>query len=84
MALEYSLPTSFGTFTSRTEATYLDSFRLQQSAVAPFRELVTRRHRHLAMKVTSSAEAARLNWSWNSFDVTGTVPLLRMASVSRY
>ena len=74
MALEYSLPTSFGTFTSRTEATYLDSFRLQQSAVAPFRELSNQ------ASSTFSNEGyikwrgrSELNWSWNSFDVTGTV-----------
>ena len=84
MALEYSLPTSFGTFTSRTEATYLDSFRLRQSP------------RRLSPELSNQASSifsnegyikwrgrSELNWSWKASTSQGRF-VIRMAFVSRY
>ena len=74
MALEYALPTSVGTFTSRTEATYLDSFRLRQSPVSAVHELSNQASSTFSNEGYIKWKGrSELNWSWNNFDVTGTI-----------
>jgi len=73
--LQYVYPTRFGTFTSITNATYLDSF---QFAGAPGAQEV-----ELAGSATDPGGAddgflkwrgiSRLDWNWNGFDLIGTV-----------
>ncbi|MEO7168546.1 MAG: TonB-dependent receptor [Chthoniobacterales bacterium] len=73
--LQYVYPTSFGTFTSLTNATWLNSF---QFASAPGQSEV-----EVAGSATDpfSANDAylkwkgvhRLDWAWNGFDIIGTV-----------
>ena len=74
LAAEYKVKTSFGEFASRTEATYLDSFRLAESAGDRAPELSSRpsddfsNEGYIKWKGRSD-----LTWSWNGFDITGTV-----------
>ncbi len=73
--LQYVKNTSFGTFTSLTQATYLNSFEVQRVANGPVEELVGR-----TTNPTASNEGyyewkadTRLDWAWNGFDLIGTV-----------
>lgn len=73
--LQYTLPTSFGTFTSITQVTYLNSFEVQRVPGGPTEEL--------AGKTTNPSASnegyyrwkgnSRLDWNWKSFDLIGTV-----------
>ena len=75
--IQYVLPTRFGTFTSLTQATYLDRFAFQQVAggvtvnlrgdvQGPFGAQAV--DAYLKWKGTS-----RLNWTWKGFDIGTTV-----------
>lgn len=77
LGIQYVLPTRFGTFTSLTQATYLDRFAFQQVAggvtvnlrgdvQGPFGAQAE--DAYLKWKGTS-----RLNWAWNGFDLGTTV-----------
>lgn len=58
LGLQYQVQTSYGTFTSPTQATYLDSFRLAGASADAY----------LKWKGIS-----RLDWAWKGFDVVATV-----------
>jgi iron complex outermembrane receptor protein len=72
--LQYQRQTSFGTFTSLTQATYLDSFRLAISRTAPALEVAGQnadggsQDAYLKWKGRS-----RLDYTWNGFTLSGTV-----------
>jgi TonB dependent receptor len=71
--IAYQLQTSFGTFTSTTQATFLDSFQFSSTPGEKERELRSRpiddfsRDAYLKWKGTS-----RLDWAWRGFDFTVT------------
>jgi len=73
LGLQYQVQTSYGTFTSLTQATYLDSFRLAPAAGAPAVEVSN-------AGIGASADAylkwkgiSRLDWTWKGLDVVATV-----------
>ncbi len=74
--IQYQLETRFGTFTSLTQATYLDSFQFSESPGLPEIELrgsaspfgLFSAEGYLKWKGTS-----RLDWAWKNFDLVGTV-----------
>jgi len=78
-ALQYQYPTtSFGTFTSLTQITYLNSFEVQRVAGGPVEQLAG---------VTTDPGASqegyyrwrgntRLDWAWKGFDLIGTARLI--------
>ena len=75
LGIQYVRETPFGTFTSITQATYLNSFERQRS--------VDGRIEQLAGQTTNLAASnegyyrwrgdSRLDWAWHGFDVIGTV-----------
>jgi iron complex outermembrane recepter protein len=73
--IQYQLPTSFGTFTSLTQVTYLNSFEVQPVADGPIFQLAG---------VTTDPGASQegyyrwrgntsLDWAWKGFDIIGTL-----------
>jgi outer membrane receptor protein involved in Fe transport len=72
LGVQYQLQTSFGVFTSLTQATYLDSFRLAASENEPVLEVSNTpagsEDAYLKWKGVS-----RLDWAWKGFDVVATV-----------
>jgi iron complex outermembrane recepter protein len=73
LSLQYQLETSFGTFTSLIQATYLDSFRQASSARAPALEVS-----NTALDDSSDAflkwkGISRLDWTWKVLDLVATV-----------
>jgi iron complex outermembrane receptor protein len=75
LGLQYQLQTAWGTFTSYTQATYLDSFILQLTTQSKSGEVSgnsadggTLGDGYLKWKGVS-----RLDWSWHGFDVIGTL-----------
>ncbi len=73
--LQYVYPTSFGTFTSLTNATYLDSFQFAGAPGAAEVELAG-----VATDPGGADDAflkwrgvSRLDWAWNGFDLIGTL-----------
>jgi outer membrane receptor protein involved in Fe transport len=77
-ALQYQYPTeSFGTFTSITQVTYLNSFEVQRVAGGPIEQLAG-----VTTDPGASQEGyyrwrgnSRLDWAWKGFDLIGTVRL---------
>jgi len=73
-SIEYRLLTTFGTFTSRTDATYLDSFRLAEGAqdraveLSGFATSPTSADGYLKWKARSEFE-----WSWKGIDIVATL-----------
>ncbi len=77
--VQYQLPTRWGTFTSLTQATYLDEFLFPQFIMAEFGS----NPGNLAGRTTDPGLSnegwykwkgiSRLDWTWNHFDVIGTV-----------
>jgi iron complex outermembrane recepter protein len=73
--IQYQWPTSFGTFTSLTQATYLNSFEVQRVAGGPTEQL--------AGQTTDPGQSqegyyrwrgnSSLDWTWKGFDLIGTV-----------
>ncbi|MFN2476872.1 MAG: TonB-dependent receptor domain-containing protein [Chthoniobacterales bacterium] len=73
--LQYVKETPFGTFTSLTQLTYLNSFEVQRVTGGPTEELVGQ-----TTNPGSSGEGyyrwkgnTALDWAWNGFDVVGTM-----------
>jgi len=71
--VQYQLQTSFGTFTSLTQATYLDSFRFAASQNEPVLEVS-----NSAAGLSDDAYLkwkgiSRLDWAWKGFDLVATV-----------
>jgi iron complex outermembrane recepter protein len=80
LGLQYVYPTSFGTFTSLTQVTWLNSFSVQIAPGGKTSELA-------GVAVASVASTAddgylrwrgihRLDWAWNGWDLIGTVRYL--------
>ncbi|MEY2496130.1 MAG: iron complex outerrane recepter protein [Verrucomicrobiota bacterium] len=77
--LQYQYPTeSFGTFTSITQVTYLNSFEVQRVAGGPIEQLAG-----VTTDPGASQEGyyrwrgnSRLDWAWKGFDLIGTVRLI--------
>ncbi|MEY2487437.1 MAG: iron complex outerrane recepter protein [Verrucomicrobiota bacterium] len=77
--LQYQLPTRFGTFTSLTQATYLDSF---QFAFLPGQAELEQRS-SVPLVAAGSDEGylkwkgnSRLDWAWHGFDLGATAHYL--------
>jgi hypothetical protein len=73
--IQYQLPTSFGTFTSITQTTYLNSFEVQRVAGGRIEQLAG-----VTTDPGASQEGyyrwrgnSRLDWAWKGFDIVGTV-----------
>ena len=74
--IQYQIQTSFGTFTSLTQATYLDSFQFAPTPDSHEFELrgsgspfgFTSAEGYIKWKGTS-----RLDWAWKNFDIVGSV-----------
>jgi outer membrane receptor protein involved in Fe transport len=73
--IQYQLPTPWGTFTSLTQATYLDAFLFQQVEGGPTDNL-----RGRTTNEGASNEGyykwkgdSRLDWTWNQFNIITTV-----------
>lgn len=73
--IQYVLETEIGTFTSLTQATYLNSFEVQRVEGGPTEELAGR-----TTNPGASNEGyyrwkgnSRLSWDWKGFDLTGNV-----------
>jgi outer membrane receptor protein involved in Fe transport len=76
--LQYQLPTSFGTFTSTTQVTYLNSFEVQRVAGGPTEQLAG-----VTTDPGQSQEGyyrwrgnTSVDWAWKGFDLIGTVRLI--------
>jgi len=78
LGIQYQLPTSFGTFTSLTQVTYLNSFEVQRVAGGKTEQLAG---------VTTDPGASQegyyrwrgntsVDWAWKGFDAIGTVRLI--------
>ncbi len=76
LGLQYVYPTSFGTFTSLTQVTWVNSFKLQLGAGSKASELAG-----VAVASVSAPSddgylrwrgVHRLDWAWKGFDVIGT------------
>ncbi|MGI8955460.1 MAG: TonB-dependent receptor plug domain-containing protein [Chthoniobacterales bacterium] len=74
LSLQYQWATRFGTFTSLTQATYLDSFRLARIPGAPAHEVSGN-----TTDVFDSSDAylrwkgiSRLDWTWKGLDIVAT------------
>jgi iron complex outermembrane recepter protein len=72
LGLQYQIETRFGTFTSLTQVTYLDSFRQALTANAPALEVSN-------TGINGSADAflkwrgiSRLDWRWKGLDIVAT------------
>jgi iron complex outermembrane receptor protein len=76
--LQYVKETSFGTFTSLTQVTYLNSFEVQRVAGGPIEQLAG-----VTTDPGQSQEGyyrwrgnTRLDWNWHGFDLIGTARLI--------
>jgi iron complex outermembrane receptor protein len=77
LGIQYQWPTSFGTFTSVTQVTYLNSFEIQRVEGGPTEQLAG-----VTTDPGQSQEGyyrwrgnSRLDWAWKGFDLIGTVRL---------
>jgi iron complex outermembrane receptor protein len=71
--LQYQLQTSFGTFTSLTQATYLDSFRFAASENEPVLEVSNSGTGLSDDAYLKWKGISRLDWAWKGFDIVATV-----------
>jgi iron complex outermembrane recepter protein len=73
--IQYQLQTSFGTFTSLSQATYLDSFIFQGTIQSRGREVsgFTSDPGTLGDGYLKWRGISRLDWAWKGFDLVGTV-----------
>ena len=73
--LQYVKDTSFGTFTSLTQATYLNSFEVQRVEGGPTEQLagVTTDPGQSQEGYYRWRGTSRLDWAWKGFDIIGTV-----------
>lgn len=74
MGLQYQLQTSFGTFTSLTQASYLDSFVFQGTIESRGLELAgfSANSSTLGDGYLKWKGISRLDWAWKGFDLVGT------------
>jgi outer membrane receptor protein involved in Fe transport len=73
LGLQYAVPTSFGIFTSLTQATYLDSFRLAPTPNAPAVEVSNTGTFDSSDAFLKWKGISRLDWAWKHLDVVATV-----------
>ena len=78
LGVQYVLETRWGTFTSLTQATFLDSFQFALTPGLPEKELAGS-----APPFADSQEGflkwkgfSRIDWTWHDFDVSATVHYL--------
>ncbi|MEY2563496.1 MAG: iron complex outerrane recepter protein [Verrucomicrobiota bacterium] len=73
--IQYVFETSFGTFTSLTQATYLNAFEVQRVAGGPIEELDGQTTNPGASNEGYYKWKAdtRLDWAWKGFDIIGTL-----------
>jgi len=76
--LQYVKDTSFGTFTSLTQLTYLNSFEVQRVEGGPTEQLagVTTDPGQSQEGYYRWRGTSRLDWAWKGFDIIGTVRLI--------
>lgn len=72
LSLQYQVQTSFGTFTSLTQATYLDSFRQASSAGAPALEVSNTGLGDSSDAFLKWKGISRLDWAWKGLDIVAT------------
>ncbi|HEX4667333.1 MAG TPA: TonB-dependent receptor plug domain-containing protein [Chthoniobacterales bacterium] len=77
LGLQYVYPTNFGTFTSLTQVSYLDSYEFQGTPDARTAQLAGVATGGIADGASNDGflrwrGVHRLDWSWNGFDVLGT------------
>ena len=73
-ALTYQLPTALGTFTSLTQATWLESFRFADSRDSPQLELRSQPIGNLSSDAYLKWKGrSRLDWNWSGIDLSTTV-----------
>jgi iron complex outermembrane receptor protein len=77
LGIQYQWPTSFGTFTSVTQVTYLNSFEIQRVEGGPTEQLagVTTDPGQSQEGYYRWRGTSRLDWAWKGFDLIGTVRL---------
>ena len=73
LSLQYQLQTPFGTFTSLTQATYIDSFRQAASPGAPALEVSNAAFGDSSDAYLKWKAISRLDWRWKGLDVVATV-----------
>jgi iron complex outermembrane recepter protein len=77
LGLQYQYQSPFGTFTSYTQATYLDSFILQTTPQGKGREVSGYTVGGIGGDgYLKWRGVSRLDWAWNGFDVIGTLHYL--------
>ena len=78
MGLQYQKQTPWGTFTSYTQATYLDSFIFQATTVSKGAEVSgnSADQGTLGDGYLKWRGISRLDWAWNGFDLIGTARYL--------
>jgi iron complex outermembrane recepter protein len=81
LGLQYVYPTSFGTFTSLTQATYLNSYKQKISVDSETKQLAGVATAGIADLASNDGFLRwrgihRLDWSWNGFDIIGTARYL--------
>ena len=73
LGLQYAVATSFGIFTSLTQATYLDSFLLAPFAGAPAVEVSNTGNGDSSDAYLKWKGISRLDWTWKHLDIIATV-----------
>jgi iron complex outermembrane recepter protein len=75
LGMQYQLQTPYGTFTSLTQATYLDSFIFQATTVSKGLEVSgnSADQGGLGDGYLKWKGVSRLDWAWKGFDLLGTV-----------
>jgi outer membrane receptor protein involved in Fe transport len=73
LGLQYAVPTSFGIFTSLTQATYLDSFLLAQTVNSPTIEVSNTGTFDASDAYLKWKGISRLDWAWKHLDAVATV-----------
>ena len=72
LGLQYQFQTSFGTFTSLTQATYLDSFRQPVIAGGPPKELSNSGSFDSTDALLKWKAISRLGWDWRNLELVAT------------
>jgi iron complex outermembrane receptor protein len=72
--IQSQLETGFGTFTSLTQATYLDSFQFAGTPDVPEKEFVGTGDQFFSSEANLRWKGtSRLDWAWKNFDLVATV-----------
>jgi outer membrane receptor protein involved in Fe transport len=72
--IQYQVQTGFGTFASLTQVTYVDSFEFADTPDVPEKEFSGTGEQFNSTEANFRWKGtSRLDWSWNHFDLGGTV-----------